>query len=151
MGMNANFVGTVQGLLKGYFWYYSVGWVIFSGVIGCIVALTFFILYFFGIYPEILSRFKLEVIVNLAMAVFLFIAGVVAGVATSKTFYVNTYNCAAAASFFAFVSMVLFIVDAVLLFFNQIHEPQQTTTTTTTSSTTHTNPPSDFSSPNAVY
>ncbi|ESN94990.1 hypothetical protein HELRODRAFT_193690 [Helobdella robusta] len=164
VGLRPDFVVTVQGILKiteiifsilsfatasGQPDYSGLGWVVFTGVLGFILALGFFLLYFLNFYPDVLVQYKIEVIANMVLAVFYFIAGIVAAAAAGNAWFNSRIRgCAGAASFFSFFSMVLFAVDAVLLFFNQRTIPHHTTTTT---SSTNSNPPPEYTSQTAVY
>lgn len=118
------------------------GWVIFTGVLGFLVALAFFLLYFFSVYPDFMIQYMIEPITNGILSAFYLISGIVA--ATKASWFPS----AGAASFFAFLCMVLFAVDAVIIFLNnRSSSPPRTTTTTTT----NTAAPPEYAGQNAVY
>lgn len=92
--------------VSGGWGYHGGGWVAFVGISGLIQATTWFILHVLNVIPDIMANYFIEVIGYCVWTLFFFIAGIVAA---CQGYY---YPVAGAASFFAFVGLIVFGADA---------------------------------------
>jgi len=86
------------------------GWVNFVSINGFIQALIWGLLNLFGVVPPILANYFVELIIYAIFTLFFFIAGIVAACRGSY------FGVVGAASFFCFVCVVAFGVDAFFQF-----------------------------------
>lgn len=84
------------------------GWVGFVGITGLINATIWFVLHCLNVIPDIMANYFIEVIGYCFWTLFFFIAGIVAAVQGAN------YPVAGAASFFAFVGLIVFGADTAI-------------------------------------
>jgi len=101
----------IFALSMSSYWGYRGGhWVNFVSINGFLQALFWGVLHMFNAIPQILGNYLIELIICVLFTVFYLIAGIVAAC------YASLFPAVGVASFFSFVCIVAFGVDAYFQF-----------------------------------
>jgi len=142
----ATYIRTPQGILRicemvfsliaflcsvvvdyGWWPHLGGGWVNFVAITAFVLAAIFFALHLLNFNPRVTIFYYVEFIVYCVFCACFLIAGIVAAARADQNKYSTGHQSVGAASFFCFLCMILWAVDAVLQFLEIRNGPVTTT------------------------